>query len=114
MILSKVQCLYVYALLYGGVIGALFFRALVRRNLLKDYAKLQKEGLADEHANILLNILFAIPRQIQALRELKNIIATTPDYIQQRYKRFQILNWCAIVLLVLLVIFSFVAHKICG
>lgn len=114
MILSKAQCLYVYALLYGGLIGALFFRALVRRNLFKDYAKLQRNDLADKRANKLLNVLFAIPRQIQVLRELKNIIASTPDYIQQRYKRFRILNWCAIVLLVLLVIFSFVAHKICG
>lgn len=112
--LSKLQCLYVFIFLYGGAIITLFVRAFVRRRLLKEYADLKGEHLTGKATNRLLKALLAIPQQMQALRDLGKSITATPDSVQRRYKRFQILTWIAIALVVLLVIFSTVAHKICG
>ena len=111
--LSKLQCLYVFIFLYGGTIFTLFFRALVRQRLLKDYADLKAENLTGNTTNRFLKILLTIPRQMQALRELGKSIAAAPDPVQRRYNRFQVLTWIATTLVVLLVIFSTVAHNIC-
>jgi len=112
--IGNTECLYGYFFLYGGAIITLFVRAFVRRNLLKDYEDLNESYLTDKSSNKLLNPLLAVPRQTQALRELKKSITGTPETVQQRYKRFQILTWIAIALMVFLVIFSVNAHKICG
>lgn len=114
MILEKLQCLYVFIFLYGGTILTLFFRAFVRRRLLKDYVDLKGEDLTTGITNRLVKPLLVVPRQMQALRQLGKSIAEASDPVQRRHKHFRMLTLIALVLLVLLVIFSFVAHKICG
>jgi hypothetical protein len=115
MILSKYLCTCVFIFLYGGVILSLFFRAYVRQKLLKDYSEIKKGFLTDVVSNHrLLKPVLAIPRQMHALRDLGKTIVDTPEPVKRRYKYFLIINWVAIVLLALLVVFSFVAHKLCG
>ena len=112
--IGNTQCLYGFYFLYGGAIITLFVRAFVRRDLLKDYENLNESSKTGKSSNKLLNLLLAVPQQAKALRELKKSITGTPDAVQQRYKRFQILTWVAIALVILLVIYSATAHKICG
>ncbi len=114
MILGKSQCLYIFVLLYGGSIIALFLRALIRRKLLKDYMSLKGERILAKTNIKLLSFLLTIPKQIQSLRELRNMIVDAPDSVQRRYNYFQGLTWIVITLIVLLVIFSTQAYKMCG
>jgi hypothetical protein len=112
MIISKLQCLYIYVFLYGGAIFVLFIRAFFRSRLLKDYVD-KEEDVVERQSNIFLRLLFAIPSQTQKLRRLKETITTYSPSIEKRYERFQALSRVAISLILLLVIFSLVAHKAC-
>ena len=112
--ISKVQCLYVYLLLYGGTILALFVRAFVRRRLLEDYQSLHGLPYGDPNESLLRRVLLAVPHQTGALRNLGKSLDAMPATVRKRYRRFQILTWIAVVLLVFLVAFSFTAHKVCG
>lgn len=114
MMLGKTQCLYVFVFLYGGVIVTLFYRAFVRRRLVKDYEELKGEDIGAGISNRLLKPLIIIPRQMQAISCLRKSITEASEPVQSRYKLFQMLTWVAVALLVLLVIFSFVAHRVCG
>ena len=114
MILGKYLCTCVFIFLYVGVILSLFFRAYVRQKLLKDYSEIKKGYLTDGVSNRLLKPVLAIPRQIHALRDLGKTIVDRPESVKRRYKYFLIINWVAIVLLALLVVFSFVALRLCG
>ena len=113
MMIGKSQCLYVVICLYGGIIILLFSRAIVRRRLLKDYEVLKGVNLKAGITNRILKPLLIVPRQMQALGLLRKSIAEASGQVQQRYKHFRILTLIAYVLLVLLITFSFVAHKVC-
>ena len=58
-------------------------------------------------------MLLAIPRQSRALKGMRESIGSAPAAVRHQYRLFQILNWIAIILIVLLVIFSFGANKVC-
>jgi hypothetical protein len=111
--ITKSFCLYVYLFLYGGAIFALFARAIFKRRLLEDYRKVSGAHQPGEDENVLLRMLFSLPRQFQSLRDLGKSIEETPASVQRRYIRFRIFNWIAISLIVLLVVFSLTAYKIC-
>ena len=49
-----------------------------------------------------------------ALSELGRTIANAPVDVQNRFRWFRILSWLSIALIVLLVIFSLGAHKVCA
>jgi len=112
--ISKAYCLYIYLLLYGGTILALFVRALFRRRLLDDYGSLHGVPHADQGESLPRRLLLAVPRQISTLRKLGKSLDATPAPVRRRYRRFQVFTWIAVVLLVLLIVFSFTAHRICG
>ena len=112
--LEKLNCLYALIALYGGLIVALFVRALVRRRLLRDYADLKGEDLAAGIGKSIVRLLLIVPRQIRVLRELGKSIAEAPSVVRRRYNEFRLLSWIALLLVALLVVFSFVAHDICG
>ena len=112
--ISKAQCLYLFLALYGGAIIAIFIRAFPRRRLLAEYEKLHAGQSTVVPESAARRILLAIPRQTSALRELGKTIDNAPTTVRRRYRLFQILNWVAIILIVLLVVFSFTAHRICG
>lgn len=114
MILSNLGCLYIYFFLYGGAIISLFIRAFVRRRLLKDYEEIRGDNLAKDDSSWLFKALLAIPKRMQALRMLRKTIDDVPESVQRRLKRFELLNWIVIVMVVLLVGFSLTAHKICN
>lgn len=114
MIFDKSQCLSLFLFLYGGIIVTLFFRAFVRRRLLKDYMDLKGEEITAGISNKFLRAFLVVPKQIQALRQLGKSIAEASLDVRRRYKHFQMLTWIAGVLLALIVIFSFVANQICG
>jgi len=112
--IDKDQCLYLFLLLYGGAILALFVRAFVRRRLL-EYCESQLEtSAAGSPGGRIKRVLLAIPRQSAALRRLGKALGSAPDAVQSRYKRFRILSGIAVVLVAILVVFSFTAHRICG
>jgi hypothetical protein len=113
MMLGKSQCLYVFICLYGGIIIVLFIRAFFRRRLLKDYEDLKGVDFTAGITNRFLKPLHVVSRQVQALGLLRKSIAEASDQVQQRYKHFRMLTLIAYILLVLLIIFSFVAHKVC-
>lgn len=114
MMLSKTQCLYLFIFLYGGIILILFYRAFVRRRLIKDYEELKGEDVTAGISNRLLKPLLIVPRQMHALSSLKKSIAEVSPSVRRRHKLFQMLTWVAVALLVLLIISSFVAHQACG
>jgi hypothetical protein len=114
MMISKAHCLYLFLLLYGGAIIAIFIRAFPRRRLLEDHQKLQAGQFTVAPESEARKILLTIPRQTRALRELGKTIDNAPAIVRRRYRLFQVLNWVAIVLIVLLVVFSFTAHRVCG
>jgi len=111
--ITKTFCLYVYLFLYGGAILALFVRAIFKRRLLEDYRNVSRAHQPGEDENVLLRMLFSLPRQFQSLRDLGRAIDEAPASVQRRYIRFRIFNWIAISLIVLLVVFSLTAYKIC-
>lgn len=111
MTLSKSLCLYVFIFLYGGAIITLFIRAFLRKSLLKDYVDLKGEHV--KSANRFLQALLAIPNKMKVLINLGKSVDTASDVIQRRFKYFQLLTWVAVMLIILLVIFSAVAHRIC-
>jgi len=112
--ISKLHCLYIYLLLYGGTMLALFVRAFFRRRLLEDYRSLHGAPCAGQNESLLRRVLLAVPRQVSTLRKLGKSLDATPATVRRRYRRFQVFTWIAVVLLVLLIVFSFTAHKICG
>jgi len=112
--ISKVTCLYIYLLLYGGTILALFVRAFVRRRLLEEHRSLFGAPRSNENESLLARVVLAVPRQTAALRTLGKSLEAVPATVNSRYKRFQVLTWIAVALLVLHVVFSFTAHKVCG
>ena len=112
--LGKAYCLYLVICLYGGIIITLFIRAFVRRRLLKDYEALKAEDSTTVISNRLLKPILVIPRQIQALRQLDISIAEAPAPVQRRFRYFRMLTLITVIQLVLLVIFSFLAQKLCG
>ena len=111
--ISKVQCLYVFLLLYGGAIVAIFIRAFPRRRLLAEIEQQRAGQPTADSESIAKRLLLAIPRQSRALKELGRSIGDAPAAIRRRYRFFQALNWIAIALIVLLVAFSFLAHRVC-
>jgi hypothetical protein len=112
--ISKTQCLYLFLLLYGGTLLALFVRAFVRRRLLADHEKLLGTWKPATHEGLLQRALMAVPRQSAALRSLGKTLDSAPTRVQLRYRRFRVLTWTAVALLILLVTFSFGAHRVCG
>jgi hypothetical protein len=111
--ITKSFCLYVYLFLYGGAILTLFVRAIFKRRLLEDYRNVSRAHQPGGNEHVLLRMLFSLPRQFQSLRDLGRAIDEAPASVQRRYIRFRIFNWIAISLIVLLVVFSLTAYKIC-
>jgi len=112
--ISKTPCLYLFLVLYGGAIIAIFIRAFPRRRLLAEYEKLHSAPSAAVPESTARRMLLAIPRQTRALHELGKTINDAPAIVRRRYRLFQILNWISLILIVLLVAFSFTAHRLCG
>ena len=112
--ISKVHCLYIYLLLYGGTVLALFIRAFLRRRLLEDYQGLHGAPDSDQNENLLHRALLVVPRQTGQLRNLGKSLDALPATVHDRYRRFRVLTWITVVMLGLLVVFSFTAHKVCG
>lgn len=113
MTLANSQCLYVFVILYGGIILTLFFRAFDRKRLLSDYVRLKGEPPTAGVPNRIIRAFLTVPRQMQALRQLGKSISEVSNSVRRRYRRFRMLTFIAIILIVLLGIFSIVAHKIC-
>ena len=111
--ISKVQCLYVFLVLYGGAIIAIFVRAFPRRRLLADHARLLGDDTAGASESFARRLLLAIPRDSMALKDLGRSISQLPPEVQRRYLRFRVLTWVSILLIALLVFFSFAAQRIC-
>lgn len=115
MTISKLQCLYVFLILYGGAIIAIFLRAFPRRRLLADHDELlggrHAAGASESPAR---RFLLALPRQSMALKDLGRSIGNAPPAVQSRYRRFQVLTWICFLLIALLVVFSLMAHKVCA
>lgn len=111
--IAKTQCLYVFLLLYGGAILTVFIRAFIRRSLLEEYETQKKPQYSGKTEGRLQKFVFSVPRQIMALRDLGKSIGSMPVLVQRRHRRFRILTWIAIGLIVLLVVFSFGAHRVC-
>ena len=112
--ISKTPCLYLFLALYGGAIIAIFIRAFPRRRLLAECEKLRAAPSTAAPESTARRMLLAIPRQTRALHQLGKTLHDAPTTVRRRYRWFQILNWISIVLIVLLVVFSFAAHKVCG
>jgi len=112
--ISKVHCLYIYLLLYGGTILALFVRAFFRRRLLEDYRSLHGAPYAGQNESLLRRVLLGVPRQVSTLRKLGKSLDATPATVRRRYRRFQVFTWIAVVLLAGLLAFSLGAYKVCG
>jgi hypothetical protein len=113
MMISKVHCLYVFLLLYGGAIVAIFIRAFPRRRLLAEIEEQQAGQPTGEPESAPKRLLLAVPRQSRALRKLGRSIGDAPAALRRRYRLFQALSWIAIALIVMLVVFSLLAHRIC-
>ena len=113
MMIAKMQCLYVFVLLYGGAILAVFVRAFPRRRLLAEHEKLLAGQPHGEPESTVKRLLLAIPRQSRALKKMGESIGSAPATVRHQYRLFQILNWIALILIVLLVIFSVGAHRVC-
>jgi len=112
--IDKDQCLYLFLLLYGGAILALFVRAFVRRRLL-EYCDSQRETPgARASGGLIGRTILAIPRQVGALRGLGQSIESAPATVQLQHRRFRILTGVAVALVACVVIFSLGAHKVCG
>ena len=114
MMISKLQCLYVFLLLYGGAIIAIFVRAFPRRRLLADHARLLGSRQVGPSESLARRMLLSIPRQSMALSELGRSIGRAPIEVQRRHRWFRMLTWLSIALIVLLVIFSLATHKVCA
>ena len=112
--ISKLQCLYVFLLLYGGAIIAIFVRAFPRRRLLADHARLLGSRQAGASEGLALRMLLSIPRQSMALSQLGRSIGSAPIEVQRRHRWFRMLTWLSIALVMLLVMFSLGAHKVCA
>jgi hypothetical protein len=112
--IDKTLCLYIYLLLYGGAILALFVRAFARRKLLEYCESLSETPEAHASGGPIERLLLAIPRQTGALRRLGKGIGSAPGAVQARYARFRILTGIAVALIAILVVFSFGAHRLCG
>jgi len=112
--IDKTLCLYVYLLLYGGAILALFARAYVRRGLLEYCESLPETPDANASGSRLARLLLAIPRQTGMLRKLGTSIGNAPQPIRSKHRKFRILTLIASALVMGLVIFSFTAHRVCG
>ena len=112
--IDKTLCLYIYLLLYGGAILALFARAYVRRSLLEYCESLTKTPDARASGGRLERLLLAIPRQTGTLRKLSKSIESAPDPVRVKHRTFRILSAIAIALVIGLVMFSFTAHRVCG
>lgn len=111
--ITKTICLYVYLFLYGGAIFALFVRAFFKRKLLEDSKNIGGPNRFGKNENKLQRVLLSLPRQSRRLRELGKSIDGAPATVHRRYIRFRILSWIAFSLIVLLVVFSLTAYKIC-
>lgn len=112
--IDKTQCLYVYLLLYGGAILALFARAYLRRSLLEYCESLPDTQDARASGSRLERLLLAIPRQTGMLRKLGKSVGNAPQPVQAKHRSFRILSAFAWALIIGLVIFSFTAHRVCG
>lgn len=113
MIMNNLQCLYIYIFLYGGTIIVLFIRAFFRSRLLKDYVDKEEDAI-EQQSSKYLKLLLVVLSQTKKLKKLRETLTTFDPSIQKRYERFQILNRIAILLIFLLVVFSLIAHKVCG
>jgi len=111
--IDKTACLVVYVLLYGGAIVALFARAFARRRLLEYCRAVAGPAHSARTENRLRSLLLTIPRDIAALRELRKVNPEARGKIARTYRTFWLLTWIAVILIVCLVLFSFVAHRIC-
>jgi len=114
MTISKVHCLYVFLILYGSTIVAIFVRAFPRRRLLADHAELLGNETPGAEESLAQRFLLAIPRQSMALSALGRSIGNAPQAVQRRYRRFRLLTWICFLLIALLVVFSMGAHRICA
>jgi len=112
--IDKTLCLYIYLLLYGGAILALFARAYVRRSLLEYCEGLVETPDARASGGRIERLLLAIPRQTSALRKLGKSIGSAPGPVRAKHRTFRILSMIAVTLVIGLVIFSFMAHRVCG
>jgi hypothetical protein len=112
--IDKTQCMYVFLLLYGGAILALFVRAFVRRRLLEYCESLAETPAARSAGGRIERLLLAIPRQTAALRGLGKTLDSAPGDVQSRYRRFRAISGIALTLVALLIVFSFTAHRVCG
>lgn len=112
--IDKTLCLYVYLLLYGGAILALFARAYVRRSLLAYCEVLPETPGANASGGRLARLFLAIPRQTGMLRRLGKSVGSAPQPIQAKHRIFRILTAVAWALVIGLVTFSFSAHRVCG
>jgi hypothetical protein len=112
--ISKSLCLYVYVLLYGGAIGVMFVRAVLRRRLLRESARSRGVRQPATGEGWLRRALLALPRDIGDLRALGKSIAAAPENVRKRYQSVRMLGWIAIALVALLIVFSATAHRFCG
>jgi hypothetical protein len=112
--IDKTQCLYVYLLLYGGAILALFARAYVRRSLLEYCERLPETPGDHESGSRLARLFLAISRQTGMLRKLGKSVGNAPEPVRAKHRAFRILTVLAWALIIGLVIFSFTAHRVCG
>ena len=112
--ISKSLCLYIYVLLYGGAIGVLFVRAVMRRRLLRESAGSSGAHLPGTDESWMTRMLLALPRDISTLRAIGKSIAAAPANVRKRYQRVRILGWIAIALVALLIVFSATAQRFCG
>lgn len=111
--LDKTICLYVFIFLYGGLIISLFVRALIRKQLIKKYENLNKDGFSKKDQNIISTGIFALTRNLQITKKLKATINKAPIGLQKKYQYFQFLSVTSIILLALVLVFAFWAYKIC-
>lgn len=111
---SKSLCLYVFILLYGGAIGVLFVRAILRRRLLRETARSPGAGRPATDEGWMTRLLLAVPRDISNLRAIGKSIAAAPENVRKRYQSVRLLGWIAVALVALLIVFSATAHRFCG
>jgi len=111
--IGKLQCLYIYIFLYGGVIIVIFMRAFFRRKLMNDYIRINMGKESSIYSGN-LNPFSILLKQRKVLRWFNKRILDLPDAVQSRYRRFRMLTTITLIFLFFLLVFSFVAHNMCG
>ena len=112
--LSNTSCMNIFIFLYAAVIFSIFVRASIKKKLIESYEKGVDKPKDWKLRDRVFHFLTYFKSQFVVMRQIKVDLATSTQEIKARYKTLQAWNALTMLSIFGLIMFSLVAHRVCG